>query len=234
MSLFIDQQPRQTGLGYIAQQLGEGLGGGLQSGVDKYFVEKQNKQKAQGLAPIFEQLGMEKEKIDQLLGSGLSPEQLIPIADLAQKQQQYQQKQQAELEEKEGPRREVGNVINEMVDILEGGTLGKANAMNQLFAYGRHNRGLYDELALRIEKELAGMVGKGALSKARFDYLLKNLPKSSYTDATNRSKLQGLAKIFGTTIDNPDFWKKVGKYQSGAGGSEGSQEGKPSLEDIFK
>lgn len=41
MSLFIDK-PAQSGLGYLAEQLGSGFGEGLQGGIDNYFKQKKN------------------------------------------------------------------------------------------------------------------------------------------------------------------------------------------------
>lgn len=124
---------------------------------------------------------------------------------------------------------DVAETINSLADELMEGKVGKFNQYNKLTSKGRESRAYFDELGLAIEKRLANMVGKGALSKVRFDYLKKNLPSSGDTDATNRGRLRALAKEFKVDIENPAFQRSLKQ-------SEKEVEGKPkvSLEEIFK
>jgi hypothetical protein len=124
---------------------------------------------------------------------------------------------------------DVAETINSLADELMEGKVGKFNQYNKLTSKGRESRAYFDELGLAIEKRLANMVGKGALSKVRFDYLKKNLPSSGDTDATNRGRLRALAKEFKVDIENPAFQRSLKQ-------SEKESEGNPkvSLEEIFK
>lgn len=135
--------------------------------------------------------------------SRLSPEtqkNLTPLFSQILKTQGAQQIQNQKMQEKaaveEKEHQDVSQSINSLMDKLEEGDVGKFNQWNKLFAKGRENRAYFDEIALTIEKRLATMVGKGALSKSRFDYLIKQLPRSNDTDATNRGKLKALAEEF--------------------------------------
>jgi hypothetical protein len=140
--------------------------------------------------------------------SSLSPQaqqSLTPIfthfLDM-QKVQGVQQAEQAEKKQAEAQEHEdISELINEASDEVAKGRLGVGiTKLNKLTSKGRESRAYFDELALGIEKRLANMVGKGALSVPRFEYLKKNLPSSNNTDATNRGKLRALAKEFKVDI----------------------------------
>lgn len=118
-------------------------------------------------------------------------------------QGQQQGPQQQQMQEHE----DISKTINSLVDTLAEGKVGLGNIFNKVTAEGRESRAYYDELALGVERRLADMVGKGALSKTRFDYLKSKLPSSSDTDATNRGKLRSLAEEFKVDIKNPEFKK---------------------------
>lgn len=218
----------------LGQALGGGIGQGLHQQMVQMFEQKQRQKQLSGLTPILKQLGLPDQGIKELTDSGLDPKDVLSFAShVAPIYAKAQEEKNAASLEKQGTE----DVVNQMVDLLETGTLGKANAMNQLFAYGRHNRALYDELALNIEKNLVQMVGKGTLQKNRFDYLRKLLPSSNNTDATNRGKLQAIAKEFKINIANPEFWRKVGGYTGKTQESVSQdigQQNRPPIEDIFK
>ncbi len=162
--------------------------------------------------------------------SQLSPQRQQTIAPLLQQllktqgaQEIQNQKTIAKEQKEQGvaqkEHEDISQTVNSLVDELETGKVGKFNQFNKLTAKGREHRAYFDELALGVEKRLATMVGKGVLSQARFAYLLKNLPKSSDTDATNRGRLKALAEEFKVIRKDEKLAEKASK---------------PSLEDIFK
>lgn len=168
--------------------------------------------------------------IDQLANSqNLSPiQQISAFGKISPKGQQglgplfthvldQQRSKGVQQQEQQQEHQDISELINESVNELMNGNLGFFNQYNKATSKGRESRAYFDELALGIEKRLATMVGKGALSVPRFEYLKKNLPSSSNTDATNRGKLRALSKEFKSEIKNPEFVKIL----------EGSSESQP-------
>lgn len=191
----------------FGEKLGEALGGAI-GNVGLGVVDRFQRQKDQRvLDQLLTQPG--SSPVQQINAfSSLSPrsqQSLTPLfthfLDMQRVQGAQQaeraEKQQAEVQEHE----DISELINEASDELAKGKLGVGVAkLNKLTAKGRESRAYFDELALGIEKRLANMVGKGALSVPRFEYLKKNLPSSDNTDATNRGKLRALAKEFKVDI----------------------------------
>lgn len=203
-------QPGYSFGGELGQALGGGISQGLSNELTSYYQGKQRQQQMEGLAPIFEQLGLPKQGVEQLIKSGLAPEQAIAAAAIYQKQRASQAAEQARMQPEIEEKEKANEVINDMADLVEKGNLGKATAWNQLFEYGRQDRALYDTLAVNLEKELVKRVGKGTLSQKRFAYIQKLLPSSSNTDATNRGKLKAIAKELGLSINNSEFLRAIG------------------------
>jgi hypothetical protein len=200
--------------------------------IGQYFVQRNQDQKDQEVLNSFDP---NASSIDQIKHFGkLSPEKQKALTPLLQQvlktqgsQQISQQKIQAKEQEKalveQKEHEDVSQTVNSLMDELEKGHVGKYNQINKLFEYGREDRAYFDELSLGIERRLAAMVGKGALNKARFAYLMGKLPNSEETDATNRGRLKALAEEFKV------LRKKVGESSKGF-----KNESKPSLEEIFK
>lgn len=161
--------------------------------------------------------------------SRLSPQAQQTIAPFLQQFMQSQGKQAEATQAADMEKEEVGQTLNSLTDELMKGKLGTGwQHLNKLTSSGRESRAYFDELALGIEKRLAGMVGKGALSKARFDYMVKNLPSSSDSDARNRGKLKALSEEFKVEIKNPEFRKQLGMEESAEKSSSiGDSEQKP-------
>lgn len=200
-----------------------------QAGTDifKGFQQRNANQKDQEIINSFDQNDSPINQIQKF--SKLSAQRQETIAPLLQQllktqgaQEIQNQKSAAKQQEKQAAEQkeheDISQTVNSLLDELETGKVGKFNQYNKLTSKGREHRAYFDELALGVEKRLATMVGKGVLSQARFAYLLKNLPKSSDTDATNRGRLKALAEEF----------KVIRKEEKSLGTN------KPSLEDIFK
>ena len=140
----------------------------------------------------------------QMFGS-LSPGMQQRIGPLLPHVMEHQGRQQAAQMEAVSGKEEIGTTINDIVNELEKGHSGLLNYYNKFTAKGRQSRAYIDEKSLGIEKKLADMVGKGALSKARFDYMVGKLPSSNASDATNRGRLKALSEEFKVEIKNPKF-----------------------------
>lgn len=88
------------------------------------------------------------------------------------------------------------NSIGEMRDIIAGGKTGL------LGGFGPESlgaRSALDTAALNLEKLAADMVGRGTLSRQRFEYLKERLPSGWKTDAQNNAILNEWEKILGET-----------------------------------
>lgn len=197
-----------------------------------YLQGKQNRADQQVLQDLVSNPNLTPLQVIAQAGR-LSPKSQASLSPLfshfVTAQQNQLAKQQSAQQEASQEHEEVSETINSLADELMEGRVGKFNQYNKLTSKGRESRAYFDELALAIEKRLANMVGKGALSKARFDYLKKNLPSSDETDATNRGKLRALAKEFKVDIQNPSFKKEAKSAEREVEGKE-----RASLEDIFK
>ena len=97
------------------------------------------------------------------------------------------------------------DAINEMRGIIGRGRTGKGNPLNVLTSEGRADRAALDTAALTLEKLAATMVGKGVLSKPRFEYLLKRLPSAWKTDAENESILNEWERILSDKNKSKDM-----------------------------
>lgn len=126
----------------------------------------------------------------------LSPEQEASLALTNPSQSKAYQKwkegrvaEQAKVQGKE----DLQETWNDLAKTLKGGNLG-ITRLSKLTSKGREDRSYFDTLAVQIESIGKDLVSKGVLSQARFNYLLKNIPSSTDTDATNRGKLRAWAK----------------------------------------
>lgn len=204
--------PKIPGFG---EQLGQTLGSVAES-LGQGFIQRRNNQLDNQILSSLESeyqsgnvspLNMIKKF------SSISPEKqaaLTPIiGQFIANQTQSQGLANQELARKE----EVGGTLNDIADELGKGHSGLFNYYNKFSGKGRESRAYIDTKSLSLEKRLAEMVGKGALSKSRFDYLVSKLPSSNDSDATNRGKLRALAEEFKVEIKNPKF-KEAFKEES--------------------
>ena len=104
--------PQEQGIGEL---LGMGLGQGISSGAQNLIQQLQNKKAITGLQPLFEQLGLEPDKIEMLTKSGLSPDQALSALKIMSDKQKTGQ---ASLEE-------YGNILDQLEGMYESGEGGQ-------------------------------------------------------------------------------------------------------------
>lgn len=112
---------------------------------------------------------------------------------------------------KEASKERLQSVWNDMSATLKKGKLGLI-PYSKLTEQGREDRSYFDTLGVELEGIGKEMVSKGILSQARFNYLLKNIPASGNTDASNRGKLKAWAKIL--DLDPASLGGQEGKSSS--------------------
>lgn len=183
------------------ERLSKALGGGASSALSLLINAKmkgmQEQKKAESLATLlgdrsFPQEEIEKEEVSYSPGQLIAAEQLYPGAG---KILQQHEKTQAGKAEKAAEKKRLQSSINNMFKVLP--KVGPGKALNRLTEEGRKARQYFDSLAMNLEEIAATMVGKGTLSKPRFQFLLKNLPSSSKTQAANQGALQAWSETLG-------------------------------------
>lgn len=186
-------------------RLGGALGGGVSQGLQMLVQAKvQQMQQSQELANLARTLqsvrgpGAEEELIGAEEYQGISPEQLAVLSTKhpeAAKIIQKSEEQKKEVFEKKQEKARLNKVFAEMEKTLKGGNLGITP--KRLTPQGRRDRQYFDTLAVALENIASTMVGKGVLSKPRFEFLIKNLPGSGKTDARNEGSLKAWALELG-------------------------------------
>jgi len=186
----------QEGLGDIlGRSIGGGFGSAFSSGLEMLAKDRLEQMKQKRLLDVLEGF---KQKRTQLQGSELSPEELVTMEKIApgsakiyQEAQKREQSKKSEAQDKE----RVQSAVNEMMQTLE------YTGPLKLLEYGkeevREQRQYFDSLAMNLEEIAATMVGKGVLSKPRFEFLLKNLPSSRKSQAQNKGALKAWSKTLG-------------------------------------
>lgn len=90
----------------------------------------------------------------------------------------------------------ITDVFQRQEELLKRGNIGLGSYPKLLTEAGREDRAEFDTLGAAIESQLLPLLNKGVLSKPRFDYLLKNIPSSSDTQAKIRGKIKALKREF--------------------------------------
>ena len=205
--------------GRVGQALGEGLSSGLQLLVQKKMDQMNQDRKLRDQQQRFEQLqslfGGQRppdsfEEMFEAQGPqggevagevAFSPGQLIAAEQIypgSGKILQEYQKQQKALSGEAASQKRLQSSIANMLKVLP--SVGPGKIANRLTAEGRKKRQYFDSLAMNLEEQAATMVGKGTLSKPRFDFLLKNLPSSKKTQAANEGALKAWSETLGVEV----------------------------------
>ena len=93
--------------------------------------------------------------------------------------------------------------IQNMRDIISRGQTGW-NPLGFITPQGRADRAALDTAALNLERLAADMVGKGTLSRQRFEFLKERLPSSGKTDAENEAILNEWENILGMSEETSE------------------------------
>lgn len=187
----------------FGENIGRQFSQGLSSGLQLLAQDRINKMKHERLKSLLGEMG---RGTDTPPGE-YSPQELIVMEQLIpgsakifqehQKVQREERKtQEAEAKSLEG----LQSAVNDMTSLIE--STGPLKQLSRLSPDVREKRQTFDTLAIALEKKAAEMVGKGALSQARFDFLMKTLPSSSKTQAANRGALKAWSKVLG--VDFPE------------------------------
>ena len=140
----------------------------------------------QGIGQLLQ--GMQQRKyLANMFGenvSGLNPElQKIYLAN------QLRQKKEEGIDKEH-----ISNIINSMKELV--GSTGPTQwVQGKLTEEGRYNQQKFNTLAVDLENIASTMVGKGVLSKPRFEFLLKNLPSANKTQAANQASLDAWEEV---------------------------------------
>lgn len=239
----IEEQP--TSLGSLASALGQGIGGGIQSSLEKFNQGKQINKAVQGLQPVLEQLGLplESHSLSQILEAGVSPDNILNLAQNVHKTQQAQQQaaqkfQQSQIEgekkqkEKEFERTQAGrtfsNIVEKMRDLKPyvgttyipftksaGGHISRTKAARK--------RAQVNTLRLSLEGLFRDLTAKGQFPKAIYERILENLPSAEDTEKQYEGRLDAIQQILDAHFGS----------QSGPTPSAPQITEKLSLEEIF-
>lgn len=195
----------------FGQRLAAGLGGGISEGLGQALSQmmenKKRTKQLEGLAPIFEQLGIPKEGVQQLIASGLDPKDVAALAgQLGQQQakmQQQKMKVQQELQEKERKDQGMISTLDEMEGLLEYTGEHKIPGFKSFLGAGPmplnrtavEKRDQFDTMAITLEGFLRDLTTKGALPQKTFQTLLSRLPNSELSDRQNKGRINAIRSV---------------------------------------
>lgn len=193
--------------GRLGSALGEGAQGLLQTLIQNKLKAKQQRQQLLDLNQILggDQLPAEKgteeeEFVEYTPGQLLAAEKVQPGASKILMETQKGKK--AKFEE-ERDKKKVEQTLKNMLKTVK--YVGPGKIGNVLTGKGRAARQYYDSLGMQLEKIGASMVGKGQMSKPRFEYLLKNLPSSNKTQAANLGAIKAWSETLGVPMEIPEI-----------------------------
>lgn len=170
----------------VGSSLAAGLGSGTSSALQILANDKMERMKTDRLKSLLQELGGGFQDPSQLaLLESIIPGGSKPFIEQA-KMQESQMREAHEMEK-------LNSTFNEMEDLVN--QTGPLKYLRNYSPEIRENRQKFDSLALQLEQRGAEMVGKGTLSKPRFEFLKKRLPSSSKTKAANKGALDAWRKI---------------------------------------
>lgn len=200
----------------FGQQIGQGFGSGLSEGIgsaiSQMLEQKQRKQQLQGLAPIFEQMGLPPEGISSLLESGLDPKILGSLAgQLGQQQASFakeQMKSQQKKEEKQTSFKSALDILQRQKKLVERGHLGpkfgvagglseKPKFLSTLKKEGRRDRAEYE----RLGKSLIQMSSNIPIrNRQEFETLAHGLFDPNISVAEIEGNLDAMQRIINNNL----------------------------------
>lgn len=210
----IEQDNFGSGLG---QALGKGGAGALDILINsrmKRMADREKFQQLQDLLGGSAAEGLANEDNQPGAAQLVALEQMFPGAGkIVQEQQKRSEAKSKEKADKE----RVSQAVRNMYKVLP--SVGPGKIGNKLTASGRKQRQYFDSLAMNLEEIAATMVGKGVLSKPRFEFLLKNLPSSKKTQASNEGALKAWSETLNIDI-TPNMTEETVKVKEELPGGE--------------
>lgn len=220
MTIF--QMPEsESALSYLAKHLGQGLGSGFQQGLSDKLKEhqdqkkmqlerEQNKSQLQGLAPMFEQLGMPKEGIQQFIESGIKPELAVNLLNHLGVQQQKEEARIATVEEGRDAKRAALSTLDRQRALLKRGRLGPKLGMLggatagelpklgiSLTAQGKRDRAEYERLGKSLIQLSATIPIR---NRQEFEVLAESLYDPTLSESTIEGNLDAMERIIKNSL----------------------------------
>lgn len=185
----------------FGQNLGQQFSQGISSGLQLLAQDRINKMKHDRLKSLLGELGSSQPHEGEYSPQELVVmEQLIPgSAKIFQESQKVQREERKAKEAETKSLEGLQSAVNDMTDLIK--FTGPIKYAKSFSPEVREKRQMFDSLAIALEKQAAGMVGKGTLSKPRFEFLMKTLPSSKKTQAANRGALKAWSQVLG--VDFP-------------------------------
>lgn len=182
--------------------LGSGFSKGIESGLTLLAKDRLDQMKHNRLQSLLGDLGSRGQSED----GDYSTQQLIVLDQLApgsakliQESQKVQREKRKAKAAEEKSLSGLQTAVNDMTSLID--FTGPVKYAKSFSPEVREKRQMFDSLAIALEKQAAGMVGKGTLSKPRFEFLMKTLPSSKKTQAANRGALKAWSQVLG--VDFP-------------------------------
>lgn len=185
----------------FGENIGKQFSQGLATGLQLLAQDRVNKMKHERLKNLLGELGTGEGRSGEYSPQELVVmEQLIPGSSKIFQEHQKVQREERKTQEAEAKTQEgLQSAVNDMTGLVE--FTGPLKYAKSFSPEVREKRQTFDTLAIALEKKAAEMVGKGTLSKPRFDFLMKTLPSSKKTQAANIGALKAWSKVLG--VDFP-------------------------------
>lgn len=213
--------------------LGEIIGSNLQSGMEAGFKQQMEQAAQQRKASRF------REALDSIHGMPLTDQIAVygamgpEFADVAkqmtstaidEKQSALKREHEitlAETKKKSDSKQDqvdLQDTFNQQAALLNSGKVGMPIPFfgsNPIWGDVRAAKSEFDGLNIALESKLKDMVNKGQMSNARFQFMLKNLPKAGDSEETNRGKMMAIARELKLDISALDAGVSESKYEVG-------------------
>lgn len=176
----------------------------LAQSVGKSLAEKfSGTQKAQSLAPLFQQLGLEEQDIDKLISGGLQPKELLDTAK-ALSAHQGRKKENTQLQTA------VNDTFSRLWDLS--GQLGYT-PFSPRFSGDTEEREEFESNKAVLIGAIRDLFNKGILTNQKLQLILNSLPKHGDTQKQKKGKLKGIARQLGLEI--PGTQEKEAEAEEG-------------------
>jgi len=183
MAAFLPRhEPRKSIAEILAETTGKSLGESLQM-----------RSKSQALSPLFEQLGLTENEINQLMGGGLAPQELLETAKVIGSRK-------AQKKEDLASQKETQDAFNRLWELSS--QIG-FSPLPPGASFNAEKRAEFESLKGSLVGALREMVNRGALTNQKFKYITEQLlPSHGDREATKKGKMKGIARVLGLEIED--------------------------------